>query len=75
VTHCRGISVISNSTEYEKAREQLVLLEERLERLEQVQPLGAKGLTKAGIRLRRKRGSAPKAHRSEGQRLVEPVHC
>jgi hypothetical protein len=42
--------VISNSVEYEKAREELALLEERLERLEQDHPLGSKGFTKAGIR-------------------------
>ena len=42
--------MISNSTEYGKAREELVLLEERLKRLEQVHPIGSKGFTKAGIR-------------------------
>jgi hypothetical protein len=42
--------VISNTTEYQKAREELQLLEERLQRLEQSHPIGSKGLAKAGIR-------------------------
>jgi hypothetical protein len=42
--------MISNPTEYEKAREELRQLEERLERLQQGQPIGSKGFTKAGIR-------------------------
>jgi hypothetical protein len=42
--------VISSFAEYEKAREELALLEDRLESLEQAHPLGSKGLTKAGIR-------------------------
>jgi hypothetical protein len=41
--------VISSLAEYEKAREEL-LLQERLQRLEQTHPLGSKGFTKAGIR-------------------------
>ncbi|MCC7476187.1 MAG: hypothetical protein IT425_12390 [Pirellulales bacterium] len=42
--------MISNLIEYEKAREELRLLEERLDRLQQANPVGAKGFTKAGIR-------------------------
>ena len=42
--------MISNSVEYEKAREELRALEERLDRLEQAHPIGSKGLTKAGVR-------------------------
>ena len=42
--------MISNTTEYEKAQEEINLLEERLERLKQTHPLGSKGFTKAGIR-------------------------
>ena len=36
--------------EYEKAQEELRQLEERLSRLQQSHPLGAKGFTKAGVR-------------------------
>ena len=36
--------------EYEKAQEELRILEERLERLQQAHPIGSKGFTKAGIR-------------------------
>ncbi len=42
--------MIANATEYEKAQEEIRLLEERLERLQQTHPIGAKGFTKAGIR-------------------------
>jgi hypothetical protein len=42
--------MISNPMEYEKAREELRVLEERLDRLQQANPIGSKGLTKAGIR-------------------------
>jgi hypothetical protein len=42
--------MISNTTEYEKAQEEIRILEERLERLQQTNPIGSKGFTKAGIR-------------------------
>ena len=42
--------MISNSREYEKAHEEMRILEKRLKRLQQTHPLGAKGFTKAGIR-------------------------
>ena len=42
--------MIANPTEYAKARAELRDLEERLERLHQAAPAGAKGFTKAGIR-------------------------
>lgn len=42
--------MISNPTEYEKAQEEIRVLEKRLERLQQTHPLGSKGFTKAGIR-------------------------
>jgi hypothetical protein len=42
--------MISNPAEYDKARAELCLLEERLSRLQQAHPVGAKGFTKAGIR-------------------------
>ena len=42
--------MISSTAEYEKAREELRVLEERLERLQQAHPIGSKGFTKAGIR-------------------------
>ncbi len=42
--------MISNTTEYEKAQEEIRILEERLERLQQTHPIGSKGFTKAGIR-------------------------
>jgi hypothetical protein len=41
---------IFNLTEYEKAQEEMRILEERLERLQQTHPIGSKGFTKAGIR-------------------------
>jgi len=42
--------MISNPTEYEKAQQELRVLEARLERLQQTHPIGSKGFTKAGIR-------------------------
>lgn len=42
--------MISNITEYEKAQEEIRILEERLERLQKTHPIGSKGFTKAGIR-------------------------
>jgi hypothetical protein len=42
--------MISNPTEYEKAQEEIRLLEERLKRLQENHPIGSKGFTKAGIR-------------------------
>jgi prefoldin subunit 5 len=42
--------MIANSTEYEKAQEEIRALEERLERLQRTNPIGSKGFTKAGIR-------------------------
>jgi hypothetical protein len=41
--------MISSRTEYERAREELRVLEERLKRLQQDHPIGSKGFTKAGI--------------------------
>jgi hypothetical protein len=41
--------MISNPTEYEKALQEIRLLEERLKRLQQTHPIGSKGFTKAGI--------------------------
>jgi hypothetical protein len=42
--------MISNAEEYQKARAEIRVLEERLERLQQAHPIGSKGFTKAGIR-------------------------
>ena len=42
--------MITNAVEYEKAEEELRDLERRLERLQQSNPIGSKGFTKAGIR-------------------------
>ena len=42
--------MIATRIEYEKALEELRALEERLERLQQSNPIGSKGFTKAGIR-------------------------
>ncbi len=42
--------MIANPTEYEKAQEEIHILEERLARLQQTHPIGSKGFTKAGIR-------------------------
>tara|TARA_Y100000588_G_C13855472_1_gene753832 strand:- start:284 stop:481 length:198 start_codon:yes stop_codon:yes gene_type:complete len=42
--------MIANATEYQKAQEEIRQLEERLERLQQANPIRSKGFTKAGIR-------------------------
>ncbi len=42
--------MISNATEYEKAQEEIRILEARLQRLQQGHAIGSKGFTKAGIR-------------------------
>jgi hypothetical protein len=42
--------MISTAIEYERAQEELRSLEARLERLQQTNPVGSKGFTKAGIR-------------------------
>ena len=42
--------MIANVSEYQKALDDVRLLEERLERLQQIHPVGSKGFTKAGIR-------------------------
>lgn len=42
--------MIANTTEYQKAQEEIRLLEERLARLQKSHPVGSKGFTKAGIR-------------------------
>ena len=42
--------MIATTTEYEKAQEELRALEARLGRLQQSNPVGSKGFTKAGIR-------------------------
>jgi type II secretory pathway component PulJ len=42
--------MIANLTEYQKAQEELRLLEVRLEQLQRAHALGSKGFTKAGIR-------------------------
>ena len=42
--------MIGNPTEYQKAQLELRSLEDRLQRLQQTNPLGSKGFTKAGIR-------------------------
>lgn len=42
--------MIANVTEYDKAQEELRELEQRLEKLQQTNPIGSKGFTKAGIR-------------------------
>lgn len=42
--------MIATETEYEKAQEELRSLEERLSRLQQSNPAGSKGFTKAGVR-------------------------
>ena len=41
--------MITNLTEYEKAYEEIRVLEARLDRLRQAHPVGSKGFTKAGI--------------------------
>jgi len=42
--------MIANTTEYQKAQEEIRSLEDRLQRLQQTHPIGSKGFTKAGIR-------------------------
>lgn len=42
--------MITSAEQYRQAQEELSQLEERLHRLQQSHPLGAKGFTKAGIR-------------------------
>lgn len=42
--------MITNDDQYRTAQDELRQLEERLNRLQQEFPLGAKGLTKAGVR-------------------------
>jgi hypothetical protein len=42
--------MITNALEYQKALEELRVLEERLQRLQASHPNGSKGLTKAGVR-------------------------
>ena len=42
--------MITTAEEYQKAQDELRQLEERLHRLQQSHPLGAKGFTKAGVR-------------------------
>ncbi len=42
--------MICDLTEYEKAQEEIHILEKRLERLQQTHPIDIKGFTKAGIR-------------------------
>ncbi len=42
--------MISNQVEYERAQEELRVLQARLDRLLQTHPISAKGFTKAGIR-------------------------
>jgi hypothetical protein len=41
--------MISTIVEFEKAQEELRVLQARLERLQQSNPVGSKGFTKAGI--------------------------
>jgi hypothetical protein len=42
--------MIADNAEYQKAQEEIRLLEERLRRLQDSNPIGVKGFTKAGIR-------------------------
>ncbi|MBP86399.1 MAG: hypothetical protein CMJ64_06750 [Planctomycetaceae bacterium] len=42
--------MIATATEHEKAQQELRSLEQRLDRLQQSNPVGSKGFTKAGIR-------------------------
>lgn len=42
--------MISNVAEYEKAQDEIRVLEDRLRRLQEAHPIGFKGFTKAGIR-------------------------
>jgi hypothetical protein len=42
--------MIAKQTEYQKAQDEIRVLEVRLERLQEAHPIGTKGFTKAGIR-------------------------
>ena len=42
--------MIANTTEYHNAQEEILVLQERLERLQQSHLIGSKRFTKAGIR-------------------------
>jgi hypothetical protein len=42
--------MITNSVEYEKAEQELLALQQRLQNLQESHPVGSKGFTKAGIR-------------------------
>jgi hypothetical protein len=42
--------MIANTTEYQKAQDELRALNNRLDKLQQDHPAGSKGLTKAGVR-------------------------
>ena len=42
--------MISNTTEYEQAQEELRSLEQRLARLQEANPIGSNGFTRAGVR-------------------------
>lgn len=42
--------MIGSPTEYQKAQEEICVLEERLRDLQRTHPVGSKGFTKAGIR-------------------------
>lgn len=42
--------MITNEIEYQKAQGEIRVLEQRLEKLQQSNPIGTKGFTKAGIR-------------------------
>jgi hypothetical protein len=42
--------MISSPVEYQRAQEEIRVLQDRLERLQQDHPIGSKGFTKAGIR-------------------------
>jgi hypothetical protein len=46
----RSEAMIANDTEYCKAQDEIRVLQERLDRLQQSNSIGTKGLTKAGIR-------------------------
>jgi predicted outer membrane protein len=42
--------MISNETEYRKAQDEIRMLEQRLQKLQEANPIGEKGFTKAGVR-------------------------
>ena len=44
------VNLVANNDEYEKAQEEIRVLEDRLQRLRDANPIGTKGFTKAGIR-------------------------